>query len=157
MDIKQFTDDFLNSDFARKNLYTHMQPGFPLPVHYENGVAIRFLCHKLACTKENITLSDPKFEIVLAYPSARILHFSEISDQKYNTNEAVFSKQEMMGFAHSFEQMYNACDELLQFYDEHKKVTQIMYKKFYERLDKEASKIGFSDWYGGIYDSSSSI
>lgn len=157
MNIKEFTDEFLRSDFAKRNIYTHLQMGYPLPVPYKNGVAIRFLFHKLSCNKEQITLSEPRFEIVLAYPSGRILYFSELDNNRYNAAEAAITKQKAAMLAYSFKQVCDNCDELLQFYNTYSRVTGIMYKKYYENLTKASSNIGLGDWYGGVYDPNSSI
>lgn len=157
MSIIEFVDEFLNSDFAKRNLYTHMQMGFPMPVKYREGIAIRFFFHKLVCTREQIILSEPRFEIVLSYPSGRIVFFSEINNKKYSTSEAAIPEKKAERLLYSFERIYDACDDAVDFYNEYHKATGIVYKKYYESLEKVAEDIGLSDWYGGLYDSGSSI
>lgn len=152
MGIKSFTDNFLQSDFVRKNLYTHLQLGFPMPVPYENGIAIRCFFHKLNCNEQQITLSQPKFEIRLAYPSGKIIYFSEVVDKKYQTPEVIITKKRADNFEYTFEQMYAACDEVIDFYSEYFKVTDVVYKKYYKHLERLSTGIGMSDWYGGLYD-----
>lgn len=155
MNTRIFVDEFLNSDFAKKNLYTHLQAGYPLPIQRNNVLAIKLLFHPLICTLQQITLSEPIFEIVLEYPTARILYFSQLEPQ--NNTQIVIPQQKVQYFANSFEQAFNNCDELLQFFETYNRITPIVFKQYYEQLNTAITDTGLAVWYGGIYDSLSSI
>lgn len=157
MRTANFIDEFLHSDFAKKNLFTHLQIGFPMPLAYENGIAVRCFFHKLICTEKQITLSGPRFEIILSYPSGRIIYFSPLDDKTYHTTDVVITKKQVENLEYTFEQMYDACDEVIGFYDEYQKVTDVIYKQYYNRLEKVSKSIDMADWYGGLYDSDGSI
>lgn len=151
MDTRKFLDDFLSGDFAKKNLYSHLQMGFPQPFPYKNGLAIRILFHKFSCDKDEISFYSPSFEINLIYPSGIISKFTELESSDKNVVVKIPGNK-VIRFKNAFEECYAACDELLNFYNTHQSVTPIVYKKYYQYLERLSDDIGFLKWYGGLYD-----
>lgn len=151
MNTRKFTEDFLKGDFAKKNLYSHLQFGFPQPFSHKNGLAIRYLLHKFSCDKNEIIFFSPSFEIDIIYPSGIISRFVELDSIDKN-NTVGFPKNKVIRLKNAFEESYATCDELLNFYNAHQFVTPIVYKKYYQQLEKISTDIGFAEWYGGLYD-----
>lgn len=157
MSTRQITEQFLKSEFASKNLYSRLQIGLPLPVLYKDRLGLYFLFHKLHCTADEITISSPKFEVCLIYPSSRIVRYAELGDSAYKPSIISIPAKNVKKLKNVYESCFFACDEVLTFYDVHRKITPIVLKKYYECIEKYASDIGVERWYGGLYDNNSSI
>lgn len=156
MNTRQMIDEFIVSDFFRNNMYSHLQAGLPLPFKYKNGLGIRFLFHKMISSSEQIILFSPSFEICLVYPSCRLIRFSEIGDIDKDITLSI-SKRKTIAFKNAYERCYNACDELMDFFDNHSRLTPTVLKEYYRCLEKSASDVGMDIWYGGLYDNNSGI
>ena len=150
MNTREFTDHFFNGEFAKRNLFSHMQIGIPLPILHKEGLGTRLLFHKMSCTEDRICLSAPRFEVCAVYPSGRIYRFSEFDVPSFKTEEIIIPKKKTVRFKTMFEQCFSACDDVFAFYDLHGKVTSIVLKKYYELVGKYAEDFGIEEWYGGL-------
>ena len=151
MQTRQIIEDFLAGDFARKNIFSHLQAGIPFPFLYKDGIGLRFWFHRLCCTADGITLSSPVFEVRFTYPSGRIIYFSE-TDAAFQPHEIKIPKNNMRLFKSVYTRCYSACDEVLDFFDAHHTLTPTALKEYYRCVDKNTPDIGIDKWYGGSYD-----
>lgn len=153
MTVREFVESFIRGDFVRKNIPSHLQAGFPIPVQHSGGLGIELYYHKLVCNEEQITLSSPVLRVGLVYPSGRLYLLTEFDEDAYRTHEAAIQRKRIYAYRNAVEQAYAACDEVTGFYHEHSTVPQIMIKRCYQTLEKAAEEIGAEEWYGGLYDS----
>ena len=149
MDARQFTDQFIKSDFASKNLFSHLQMGIPLPMLRHDELCLKLLFHKMRCGEDGIVLSAPRFEVCLAYPSGRIVRFLEIEDAESQTNEVQVPQKKLRSFQNFYERSFSACDEILSFYEQHRSVTDILFRRYHSHVAELAAGIGMAQWYGG--------
>lgn len=150
MNTRQFIKNFTKSEFYGKNVFCCLQPGLPLPIRYKDGLAIVLFLHKITYGQDCISMSAPKFAVNLVYPCARITRFEELPTEKFEKQEIVIPNRKMNIFKSSFESCYLSCDEILQFYDGHNSVTQVLFKRHYEGLKRITEDIGLEAWYGGF-------
>lgn len=150
MNIMTFTENFLQSEFAKKNLFMHIQIGIPMPFKYEDGAAVRYFLHKVTCTEDKIVFSQPIGEVVLTYPASRIIYFSLINhNSNYHVAEAVVKKNETEKFARLVDNIYNEFDKAIN--------SDANYNNYYDLLRYSSKTMDVLEWYGGLYDSDSSI
>ena len=147
MDLREFTEDFIRGDFARKNIYSHLHMGFPIPVVRDDGLGIELCLHKLICTDSSLTMSAPAFKAGLMYPSGRIFLFSQLETP--HGEELVLPRRMLYALKNAYDVLYSACGEIADFYLAHGRVTQVMLKRYSQLLHKTASDIGAEQWYGG--------
>lgn len=152
MRFEDFIKEFLDSEFVKSNIYSHMQIGLPIPIIYKDNLAFKFYFHKMVCTRENITFTNPKFEIILSYPHGRIIHFSELENDKNAKNELIIKKEYISDFCLAFNGSASVCNKLISSYQNNNSLYDIINISKMELLEI-SSKIKFNDWYGGDYDS----
>ena len=150
MDTRQFIKSFTEGEFYGKNVFYCLQPGLPLPIRYKEGLAIALSLHKITCLQDCISMSAPKFTVNLVYPCGRITKFEELSGDCFEKQEIVIPNKKLNSFKTAIEECYLSCDEILHFYDSHNYVTNVLFKRYYEGLEKLKKDIGLETWYGGF-------
>ena len=145
----EFIEAFLKSEFANRNLFSHLQAGIPIPIPYKNGFGIRLFFHRIICTSEQISFSAPKFEVCIVYPTGRIFRFTELDENSDNVEYADIPNNKANALRHFYKSCYLECDECLEFFDSHKKITPVVLNKYNDFVKKASEGTGLEIWYGG--------
>ncbi|MBQ3432597.1 MAG: hypothetical protein IJG23_07425 [Clostridia bacterium] len=148
MNAKDFIHIFFSGNFAKEHLYSHVSAGFPLPIRYGDALAVKLLLHPFHCNEQSIVFSAPAFEVIILYPSGQLMEYRVIKTA-CKAKETVIAKADILNYKNVYVRIYNALDELLDFYTEKHILTDVLFEEYYDIIKQLSAEIGFEDWYGG--------
>lgn len=151
MDSEKLVNEIFNSRFVLDNIPADMQPGIPCLRSKGGTLYIALYPHRETVSGGKLTIWERRYILELLYPSRRIVRFSDLS-----TEEGCEKPQTAASFdierlrdkdIFLFRRGFSVCTDVLDFYDRHGFVTDVVMKEYYRELGRITGQLGLQRLY----------
>lgn len=150
MDSEKLVNEIFNSQFVLDNIPADMQPGIPCLKNKGGSLYITLYPHRETVSEGKLNIWEKRYVMKLLYPSKRIVSFSDLSLEERRKAQVAASfdietlkDRDIFLFRSGF----SVCTEVLDFYDRHGFVTDVVMKEYSKDFGRIVGKLGLQRLY----------
>lgn len=151
MDSEKLVNEIFNSQFVLDNIPADMQPGIPCLKNKGSSLYITLYPHRETVSDGKLNIWEKRYVMKLLYPSKRIVRFSDLSLEEgcRKAQAAASFDIEMLRNRDIFlfRRGFSVCTEVLDFYDRHGFVTDVVMKEYNRDFGRIIGKLGLQGLY----------
>ena len=150
MNSNNFMESIIHSEFVQAELPVSVQLGMPYIKKGEKNIILVFSPHIVWNKNGRVYIYSKSYELEIEYPSGHIAKFITLTDCNPNLPIKYIDEKWMVTNGRiMLDSVFDACKEVLAFYDEHSKIPNFMVEKYNDKLIKTAELLGITVIYGG--------
>lgn len=147
MDSEKLVNEIFNSQFVLDNIPVDMQPGMPYLKKKGDRLHIALYPHRETLAEGKLNIWEKRYVLELLYPSRRIVRFAELERGSTQTVASFEVERLKERDIFLFRRGFSVSTEVLDFYDRHGFVTNVVMKDYNRSLGRILEQLGMQGLY----------